>query len=190
MAIKVFNSINGFSVGEDLDQVIDSNSNVTANSVNISTGGTLSINNKKAVNGPAFRAYPASAQTITSGNQQKVTFGSETFDTDGCFANSRFTPTVEGYYQLNSTVRLDGTTGTGECMIVIYKNGTEYSRGWNSNGTQFAANFWSMSVNDVAYANGSTDYFEVYIQQSSGGNIDVSAYNQISYFSGCMIRGA
>jgi hypothetical protein len=75
-------------------------------------------------------------------------------------------------------------------MIVIYKNGAEYSRGWNSMGTQFAANFWSMSVNDVAYANGSTDYFEIYIQQSSGGNIDVSAYNQISYFSGCMIRGA
>jgi hypothetical protein len=156
----------------------------------LSVPGPIAISGKQAVNGPAFRAYPASGQTITSGSLQKVNFGSESYDTNNNFASSRFTPTVEGYYQLNATVRLDGSNGTGECMIVIYKNGSEYSRGWNSSGTQFASNFWSMSVSDVIYANGSTDYFEIYIQQGSGGDRTTTAYQNISYFSGCMVRGA
>jgi hypothetical protein len=141
--------------------------------------------------GPAFRANPETAQTITSGSLQKVTFGAESFDTNSNFSSSRFTPTVAGYYQLNSTVRLDGgSTGTGECMIVIYKNGSEFSRGWNSQGTQFATDWWSMSVSDIAYANGSTDYFEIYIQQGSGSNRTTTAYANISHFSGCLIRPA
>jgi hypothetical protein len=156
----------------------------------LSVPGPISVAGKQAVNGPAFRAYPAVAQTITSGSLQKVTFGSESYDTNNNFASSRFTPTIEGYYQLNSTVRLDGSNGTGECMIVIYKNGSEYARGWNSGGTQFAANFWSMSVSDVIYANGTTDYFEIYIQQGSGADRTTTAYQNISYFSGCMVRGA
>jgi hypothetical protein len=142
------------------------------------------------INGPAFRAYPTSAQTITSGALQKCNFGSESYDTNNNFTNSRFTPTVEGYYQFNASVRIDGANGTGECMIVLYKNGAEHSRGWNSQGTQFAANFWSMGVADIVYANGSSDYFEIYIQQSSGVSLTTTAYTNISYFSGCMIRGA
>ncbi len=157
---------------------------------NLTITGKYQVNGKQAVNGPAFRAYPSVAQTITSGSLQKANFGSETFDTDGCFASSCFTPTVEGYYQLTSTVRFDGANGTGECMIVLYKNGAEYARGWNSQGTQFAANFWTMTVTDIAYANGTTDYFEIYIQQGSGGSLTTTAYENISFFSGCMIRGA
>jgi hypothetical protein len=157
---------------------------------NLSVSGDYRVNNKKAVNGPSFRAYVSTGQTITSGSQQKVTFGSETFDTDGCFTSSTFTPNVEGYYQFNATVRISGTASTGECMIILYKNGAEYARGHNESGTEQGANFYSMSVSDIAYANGTGDYFEVYIQQTSGGNRDTTAGAPISYFSGCMVRGA
>jgi hypothetical protein len=156
----------------------------------LSVASSISVAGKKAVNGPAFRASIAVGQTITSGTQQKVTFGTETFDTDGNFASSRFTPTTEGYYQLNSTVRIAGGSSTGEYMLVIWKNGSEYSRGSNGSGTEIGASFYSMQVSDIAYANGSTDYFEIYIQQTSGSNKDTTAGAQISYFSGCMIRGA
>jgi hypothetical protein len=161
----------------------------------LSVGSTVSstgfnVNNKQAVNGPAFRAFIAVSQTITSGSQQKVTFGSETFDTNGNFASSRFTPTVEGYYQLNATVRISGSSGTGEVMITIWKNGSEYARGTNEGGTEQGANWYSMQVSDLAYANGTGDYFEIYVQQSSGGNRDTTAGQNISYFSGAMVRGA
>jgi hypothetical protein len=157
----------------------------------VTTQGYITSTDAKAlVNGPAFRAYVDTAQAITSGSQQKVTFGSKTFDTNTNFASSRFTPTVEGYFQLNATVRIDGTASTGEYMIILYKNGSEYARGTNAQGTEAGANFYAMQVSDIAYANGSTDYFEVYIQQTSSANRNTTAGSTISHFSGCMIRGA
>ena len=159
----------------------------------LSIPGPFSISGKQAVNGPAFSAYAnATLQTITSGSQQKVLFQTEEFDTNNNYASSRFTPTVEGYYQLNAEVRLDGVSGTGEMMIVIWKNGSGYKRGTNQSGTQIASNFWAMQVSSVVYANGTTDYFEIYVQQGSGGNVTVTAVNDpsITWFNGCMLRGA
>jgi hypothetical protein len=160
---------------------------------NLNITGGYTVGGKKAVNGPAFSAYAnATPQTITTGSQQKVLFQTEEFDTDNCYANSRFTPNVEGYYQLNAEVRLDGVSGTGEMMIVIYKNTTEHKRGTNQQGTQIAANFWAMTVSSLVYANGTTDYFEIRVQQGSGGNVTVTAVNSpnITWFNGAMLRGA
>jgi hypothetical protein len=159
----------------------------------ISTAGNIQVNGKTAVNGPAFSAYAnTTLQTITSGTQQKVLFQTEEFDTNNNFASSRFTPTVEGYYQLNAEVRLDGSSGTGEIMIVLYKNGTEHKRGTNQSGTSIATNFWAMTISSLVYANGTTDYFEIYVQQTSGANLTVTAVNNpwITWFNGCMLRGA
>jgi hypothetical protein len=147
---------------------------------------------KTSVQGPAFSAYAAATlQTITSGSQQKVLFQTEEFDTNNNFASSRFTPTVAGYYQLNAEVRLDGSSGTGEMMIVIWKNGSEYKRGTNQSGTQIASNFWAMQVSSLVYANGTGDYFEIYVQQGSGADRTITAVNSpnITYFNGAMVRG-
>jgi hypothetical protein len=161
----------------------------------LSVLGPISVSGKQAVNGPAFSAYPSSgtAQTITSGSQQKILFGTEEYDTNGNFASSRFTPTVEGYYQLNAAIRLDGGgPGTGECMIVIYKNGAEHRRSWNQSGTAFANTFWTMSISSLVYADGTSDYFEIYAQQSSGADRTVqnAGSGTISWFNGSMVRGA
>lgn len=147
---------------------------------------------KSAVNGPAFSAYPSSPQTFaSSGAQSKVLFDAEEFDTANCFSSSRFTPNVAGYYQVNSTVRFDGGgPGTGECMLVVWKNGTEAKRGWNSSGTAFANSFFSMSVSAIVYCNGTTDYLEIYAQQVSGASRTTTAYANISYFQAAMIRAA
>jgi hypothetical protein len=175
------------------------NSAYTTNLFNLTDAGALTIpgpfniGGKQAVNGPAFSAYASAVlQTITPGSQQKVLFQTEEFDTNSNYTNSIFTPTVEGYYQLNAEVRLDGDSGTGEMMIVIWKNGAGYKRGINQQGTQIAANFWAMQVSSVVYANGTTDYFEIYVQQGSGGNVSVTAVNDpsITWFNGCMLRGA
>ena len=178
-------------------EIINSAYNATILSLSdtggLSVPGPISISGKQAVNGPAFSAYAnATLQTITSGSQQKVLFQTEEFDTNNNYASSRFTPTVEGYYQLNAEVRLDGASGTGEMMIILYKNGTEYKRGTNQSGTQIASSFWAMTVSSLVYANGSTDYFEIYVQQGSGGSVTVTAVNNpaITWFNGCMLRGA
>jgi len=175
------------------------NSAYTATLMSLSDAGAMStalpyqVSGKQAVNGPAFSAYAnATLQTISTGTLTKVLFQTEEFDTNSNYASSKFTPTVEGYYQLNAEVRLDGASGTGEMMIMLFKNGSGYKRGMNQSGTQIAANFWAMQVSTVVYANGTTDYFEVYVQQGSGGNVTVTAVNDpsITWFNGCMLRGA
>lgn len=155
--------------------------------------GPIQIGGKQAINGPAFAAYAQNIlQTVPTDVQTKVLFQLEEFDTANCYSNSRFTPNVEGYYQLNAEVRFDGTSGTGEMMIILYKNGGEYKRGTNQSGTQIAANFWAMQVSSIAYANGTTDYFEIYVQHGAGADRTVTAVNNpaITWFNGCMLRGA
>lgn len=182
---KLANStISGISLGSNL-ATLTIGAGLTGTSYNGSTGVTIAVDK-----GPAFSAYPATSQTISSsGTQSKILFGTEEFDTASCFSSSRFTPNVEGYYQINSTVRFDGGgPGTGECMIVIWKNGSEAKRGWNSGGTSFANDFFSMSVSGLIYLNGSTDYVEIYAQQVSGGNRTTTAYANISFFQGFLAR--
>ena len=182
---KLANStISGISLGSNL-ATLTIGDGLTGTSYNGSTGVTIAVDK-----GPAFSAYPATSQTLSSsGTQSKILFGTEEFDTASCFSSSRFTPNVAGYYQINSTVRFDGGgPGTGECMIVIWKNGSEAKRGWNSGGTSFANDFFSMSVSGLIYLNGSTDYVEIYAQQVSGGNRTTSAYANISFFQGFLAR--
>jgi hypothetical protein len=63
------------------------------------------------INGPAFNAYYAGAsQAIATGTFTKALFDTEFFDTNSCFASSRFTPTVAGYYQINGTLSFSGST--------------------------------------------------------------------------------
>jgi hypothetical protein len=184
---------------------IDNVARTTANSALANTGGTvtgnlvvtgsMTLGGKTLVVGPAFSAYADSGvtQTITSGSQQKVLFQLEEFDTDGTFSSSKFTPNVGGYYQLNATVAFDGNMTTGEILIAIYKNGSEYKRAFNilSGGTTWGSSGWQMSVNTLVYANGTTDNFEVYVQQTSGfsRNLDV-VDPKFTYFNGAMMRGA
>jgi hypothetical protein len=162
--------------------------NLTVTGAVATTG--VNINNKQAVNGPAFSAYASAVTTIATDVLTKVNFATEEYDTNDNFASSRFTPTVEGYYQLNSTVRMSGASGTGEMMIVLYKNGSEYHRGWNSQGQQIGSGWWSMSVSSTAYANGGGDYFEIYVQHGAGVNRDTTSGATITWFNGCMLRGA
>jgi hypothetical protein len=160
-------------------------------SVSSTVSGTgFNVNNKQAVNGPAFSASANASTTIPTDVLTKVNFQAEEYDTNNNYASSTFTPTVEGYYQLNSTVRMSGASGTGEMMIVLYKNGAEYHRGWNSQGVQIGSGWWSMSVSSTAYANGTGDYFEIYVQQGSAANRDTTSGPTITWFNGCMLRGA
>lgn len=165
------------------------NSNVSSQQVYNGTSW-----NTTTITGPVFYAYvdpDVAAPSISSGSQQKITLTRKLFDSDNCFNNSKFTPSVPGYYQLNATVRLDTNSGDGELMITIWKNGAEYSRGWNNAGQALSnlTGWFSMSVSTLANANGTSDYFEVYVQHASGASKTITRGQNISYFNGCMIRG-
>jgi hypothetical protein len=140
--------------------------------------------------GPAFAARNNSAQTITNSTTATMQFDVEYFDTDNCYntSNYRFTPNVAGIYLINSSVQVASLTGA--ISLDIRLNGARYANmalNLHSSGLQTACNSVLVSMN------GSTDYVDVGIFQSSGANKDTVASpsnNLVNHFSGCYMRGS
>ena len=134
------------------------------------------------INGPAFSATRNGAgnQTVSAATYTKVLFPTEEFDTNSCFASSTFTPTVAGYYQLNAAV---GLNSTGESLIQVYKNGSNFKTGQDIVGT-----IYNLAFSTLVYANGSTDYFEVYAYPGAGTTF--SGSSGVTYFQASMVRAA
>lgn len=134
---------------------------------------------------PAFGVYGASGTSLINNTDTKIIYDTEEFDTNNNFASSRFTPTVAGYYQLNACILLNVSSGI--LGIMLFKNGGRFKYGAQLiNNTGYVG----ATLSTLVYANGSTDYFEIYGIQSSGGsatNLGGQIYN---YFNGCLLRGA
>jgi hypothetical protein len=137
------------------------------------TTGTMALTSQLPVSGPVFNVSRASGnQTVSSNTWTKASFDTENFDTDNNFASSTFTPTVAGYYQFN----LQGTAVSNptEAYVYLRKNGGSIA-GATFLGT---ANQWTGISASVQYANGTTDYFEMYIftSQTQFGSMNYSGY--------------
>ena len=136
------------------------------------------------VNGPAFSAYATSGQTGASG-LVKILFGTEEYDTNSNFASSRFTPTVAGYYQLNTFVQ--GSWVNSEVAIYVYKNGSAHKNGFDLSIPVSGLNY-GLGMSTLVSANGTTDYFEIYLYSGNSQTLGSGASN--TWFNGLMVRGA
>ena len=155
-----------------------------------STGLTMNSGNIIQASGaaPAFNVYASVAQSIANTTHTKIQLNTEVFDTNNNFDNTtnyRFTPTVAGYYQITGSVQLASTSAIS--AVEIYKNGgiAAQGRGVGTGGLNQAGN-----VSTILYANGSTDYFELYVYQPSGGAINTTAASDLTYMCGALIRSA
>ncbi len=155
---------------------IPSGVTVTNNGTQTGFGGT---------NTPAFLASLTANQTITNATYTKVQLDNEILDTDNCYDNStnyRFTPTTAGYYWLFASGRFDAYGGNTPHRHIIRKNNISASQiqaEWsNVTATQF-------TVSGIHYANGSTDYFEYFVSQSTGSS---QPFNGGTWFSGEIAR--
>jgi hypothetical protein len=143
--------------------------------------------------GPAFSAYASASQSLANTTFLKLQFNTEEFDTNSNYDNAtnyRFTPTVEGYYQVNSeAVFSAAANNTSSVFLILYKNGSAW-RHTNLPSTT-SGNGITVSMSQVIYLNGSTDYIEIYAYQNSGGTINVAITGQqYNYFQATMVRGA
>jgi hypothetical protein len=134
------------------------------------------------VNGPAFSAYLGGSQTISNGTWTKVAASTELFDTNSNYDVSlyRFTPTVAGYYQISFCWIVNAVATT--INIALYKNGSLFV-----SPTQTAAASAAASASVLVSANGSTDYFEFYVNLVTGETHPASTG---VYFQGAMVRAA
>lgn len=108
-----------------------------------------------------------------------ITWSTELWDTNSNFASSKFTPTSAGKYLLSSAVTMVGNLATG-AEIAIYKNGSLFK----SIGPGIAAQGFEMAT--VVDANGSSDYFEVYMLNTTV-NSDTDGTATKTWFCGSRV---
>tara|TARA_R100001244_G_scaffold35289_2_gene32395 strand:- start:210 stop:1016 length:807 start_codon:yes stop_codon:yes gene_type:complete len=130
-------------------------------------------------NTPAFKAYIGVGQIIPTATLTKVTFQTELYDTDGDYDNSvnyRFTPQTAGKYFLLSKIRYEAASYTNlEIRIIKNGNTSDYAPPNAIFGTTSTTYYSTYTLSGALEANGSSDYFEVYSAQNSGGDASISA---------------
>jgi hypothetical protein len=143
--------------------------------------------------GPAFSAtITGTGQTINAATFTKLSFNSEQFDTNNNYdptTNYRFTPTVAGYYQFTGRAQLVAAAGTGgEFFLALYKNNVSVMRGVSEPNVTGDI---GTGVYGLMYLNGSTDYVEIFVYQSSGTSKQINTFGQeANYFQAAMVRAA
>ena len=138
-----------------------------------------------AGNGPAFSARSASETTVATQTLTKLNTATETFDTNSCFdpSTGRFTPNVAGYYQINWAVQFVTNTPTAVWFNArLFRNGSQLIEGSLAYAFLYAVNYSSV----IVYANGTTDYFEIYGFHTNSS----SSLMNLSHFSASLVRAA
>ena len=130
-------------------------------------------------NVPAFEAYLGSSTTLSDNTQTKLPANTETYDTNSCYDTStyKFTPTVAGKYLCYGQVNIQGGTINTIAQIYLRKNGSTIKMSidrYAGDGDIIA------QVETVIDLNGSSDYLEAYVRQTTGGS--KSAFDTNSFF--------
>ena len=161
---------------------LTSTDDITANGSAVLTTATSGV----PVNGPTFRVRKNDSQPLSISAWNKVVWNSnETWDVGGCFdtANNRFQPSLAGYYQINTALELSYNTGGATSWnAAFYKNGAEYGASVYEVGS--VAN---ITLSDMVYMNGSSDYVEVFLRPNGGSLVGVYPG---SSFSASLVRSA
>lgn len=131
-----------------------------------------------------FSASLSAPQTTSASTWTKVQLNTEQYDPESWFDNAtnyRFLPTRAGKYAI--TVTGVGDAIQGSVLVAIYKNGVLRVQARHHSTTSIEH---SVSLTDLVDLNGSTDYVEFYVQQTSAGSRDfLATYTKMSgYFVG------
>jgi hypothetical protein len=130
---------------------------------------------------PTFSAYDTATQSINANVYTKITFTTESWDTNSAFASSRFTPLTAGYYSVSAMV--GASFGAAETTYwQVYKNGSSWQMGSLIKTT--GDNYGSGHI--LVYLNGSSDYIEIFANSSNNATIGGTAATR--YFAAVGIR--
>jgi hypothetical protein len=155
-----------------------------------SSGDQITANGARLAPKTTFQAtVTAYNQPVTTGTPQKVTFNSKNWDAGNWFddsTNYRYTPQLAGTYlfQLNVALNSSGASSAVPASLLLYKNGGLISQ---FNIVPFPINtVYILQSTVLAQANGSSDYFEVWVEQTSGTTLALNGGATV--FSGSLIE--
>ncbi len=140
--------------------------------------------------GPAVSAYRGTSnQSITSATYTKVQLNTKLFDVGSTFdatTNYRFTPNVEGYYQMLFSVNTIAASGATYMLSALYKNGVAACYG------NYAPTVGQEGISTGAklvYMNGTTDYLELF-GLSNGTTVAFKFGEDRTFLTGHLARPA
>jgi len=124
-------------------------------------------------NTPSFLAY-STTNNVYVATWSRANFHLKMFDTDNCFDaadNHRFTPSESGKYFLYCQLEFSQLDSGKIAQLAIRKNGSDLAKHshfvYQAGGTGGGPST-TMPISLVVEANGTTDYFEIYVYQASG----------------------
>jgi len=193
------NSITAAMVGNDLISGKDAltSSPADTDELLISDAGTLKRIDVSLVGGkntPSFEAIITSdTSQLSNDTDTKITFNSETYDSDGTYntSNGRFTPAVAGKYFIYGKMEFEDSNvgATDEHMVKIFKNGSQAGVYFNYPNTNR-----SLITYHEVFDLDTDDYIEVYakINNSDGGRVvkGAAANQNPSTFGAFKVIGA
>ena len=182
--------------------------NVTVSSGNVVAGIASSTITQSmlaagvAGNGPAFSAYRSTSdQSVTTTTWTALSAQTKEFDTATAYNNTgstttlngisvpaySFAPNVAGYYQVNGEINATCTAGS-QMNIAVYKNGSEFKRGFAIIGGAFSQ--YCSPVSALIYMNGTSDYVTLYGIVVGTSPAFASGAGAWSYFQANLVRSA
>lgn len=139
--------------------------------------------------GPAFEADTFGDDVvIPTGAETKVAFDREIFDTDGDYDTTlfRFTPSKAGRYFIHACVAYNTSLGAGTLhRVQINKNGSSIRFGPLESSVNARG---GAVVSSIVEANGTTDFFEVFVLQTKGSDATITGASKDTYFYGYFIQ--
>lgn len=139
---------------------------------------TNAVNVASIGSGPLLDVAKSSGnQSITASTWTKVTFDTINTDSNSNWASNKFTPTVPGWYWVNAHAAVTDTS----FQLAIYKNGNAIRLGGGGGSS------WPQAY-ALLQANGSTDYFEMYVWTGNSGQ-SVFANGNLTAFGCFFVRG-
>lgn len=120
----------------------------------------------------AFHAHGTVNQVdIPHATFTKVLFPSEeAADVSGWYdaANSRYAPQRAGYYAISTKIHLGPTVDAKRTVLSLFKNGVRYKDLSYQHTSGAQPDIGVAGAVSRAYANGTTDYFEVFVWHDFG----------------------
>ena len=162
-------------------------SSITAGTLAIARGGTGAATLAAAglANTPAFHAYSSADQTsISDGVFTTIEFGTELYDSDGCYDTGtfKFTPTTAGKYFTYASFAADSGSSPTLALagITIEKNTTDVTYAFVDHRGNVTGQSGYPNAMTTVDMDGSSDYLIVKGYMSPGGTFASGAY--VTYF--------
>jgi hypothetical protein len=149
--------------------------------------GVYSIAQSERV-GPAgaVSATNGASQTFTTGVATKVAVDTVSFDTDNWFvtASNRYSQKLNGIVRLGGIVRLTAVAAGVSATMSIYQNGSLRLQ---------IARYVTPAIGEIflegggLFSGSAGDYWELFVTQNSGGNLDSLAIANAMTFTGSFV---